>query len=83
MWAWEKLSIPIADALKKIDTFQEVYCAKKGFKMRNPAHAIFMLKANHGYQETSKIEHEHNITVNVTDFDQSSMIEAEYKEKKV
>ena len=80
---WEKLSTVVADICKTIETGQEIYCVKEGFKMRNPAHAIFMLKCNHGYKETQVIEHSGEITVNITNYSKQPMIDAQYTEKKV
>ena len=51
----------VAEAHKKIEALQEIYLLNKGINARNPAFSIFLLKANHGYQETSKQEIEQTV----------------------
>jgi len=45
-----------SDAYKKIYQLQETRLMQKGFELKNPTFAIFLLKANHGKRETQNVD---------------------------
>lgn len=54
------------DLQQKINEILEARLVKSGYTMKNWPFIIFLLKNNHGYQDTRNIETDTNVTFNVT-----------------
>ena len=67
---WAKLGYnSVADVSKKMKQFSQLYWINKGERTPNPAFSIFMLKAQHRYDDRSgQTENNNQIQINITSY---------------